>query len=1097
MLLSETSTTTITPKLPSNYTQVYNKLQTLLSKEEHSFFARPDVVSNQIKWSSDVETSKPIRSFQNLSAEEKDEVADYLEKQEKNIKASLKNNTDFKKFLDNLFLVPSEESIKVISTEKGLIAILTEWGSVSNTSISEINPVSMLIKRPRSTTSRVVVKILYTDGTVASDKTFYYSYAGGNEIASRANQEGIRDFGRFKIGSEFKVLDKVNGLSVNEHIFTVSNEEEYIVHFPLYTKATLKVIDQKDRIVTDFEVGIKAENNQNFYTTDARGIIELDNLEVGKQITAFEKNKPEKTQTYTLEREDNNFALRIFQEISVSLIVEVLDENDEIQFHYPVLIEYNGTETEYSTESDGKIRLSSLEENKTVRIIDKNKIDNFVTHTLEEGKNKIQLKIIKPQKKFVRITLINHKDEPIPAIPIDFTYTKETASRTTDEKGVCVLAHEDLVDGEKIKTKIYLSKPSKKDKDKKKIIKKSFIFDANVLDYTIKLKKRRYWWLLWLLLLLPLLLLISCEKTVLVKTLNAESNYPVEKAIVNFAHNESFLFDFKDNTFLKSLDTTYRDSTNSAGIAEFVKLRYSVFSYIFKFGSQAHIQASHGCYVSDTLSTSFHRIWDKDTLELFLHPKYVPLDFKVVDKEDNEPLINATVSIRTEFNGKQYADTVLSGIDGRVIFPKTPECGKVIEVIASLKGYQDDKIENKKIEELFGSIDTVRTLKLIPLKEKLVFFVIDCQSKEPIPAAKATIDLELANKNKSYTSETNVNGVGKGEFEDAYVIADVMISAEKKYYKKGSLPKKYKVEEFIKLSKEERTICLEPEGQCAEFTNIDKETGQPLAGVRNIIKIDNNGKITYDTLISNANGKFTFCSIVGDKVSMVSTYPPNYEDNEDQIKDEDGISLIEADSNKRTIPLVPILVELVFRTVEFDSPTTLVPNADLRVTVDGKSVRPTNSGNGEFIVKAAYTSIISIQAKKECYSQSGAISSALTSDLIVANQKERDIPLLAVMKIVLHKCFNVGRPHYDMYINGNFVKRIDSSTRDENANESRVGGKEIIETKLSSGNNTIKFVLIPNSLPVCVGCNKMHIECLNINKSFTEGNVIEWNIRVP
>jgi hypothetical protein len=1038
MLLSETSINTITSKLPSNYTQVYNKLQTLLSKEQQSFFARPDIVSSRIKWSSDIETSKPIRSFQSLSAEEKDEVADYLEKQEKSIKASLKNDNEIKRFLDNLFLIPSEASIKVITTEKGLIAVLTEWGSVSNTSTSEINPVSMLINRPRSTTSRVVVKILYTDGTVASDKVFYYRYAAGNEIPSRANQDGIRDFGRFKIGSEFKIFDKVNGLPVNEHTFTVSNDDEYLVYFPLYTKATLKVIDQKDRIVSDLEVGIKTENNQNFYKTDARGVIELDNLEVGKQITAFEKGKSENVQTYTIEKEDNNFVLRVFQEVSVSLIVEVLDEENEIQFHYPVLIEYNGTETEYDTQAAGEIRLSSLEENKTVRIIDKNKIDNFVTHTLQEGKNKVQLKIIKPQKQFVRVLLINHKDEPIPAIPIDFAYQKETVSKTTDEKGICVLAHEDLVDGEKIKTKIYLSNPSKKDKDKKRVIKKNFVFDAGVLDYTIKLKKRRYWWLLWFLLLLPLLLLISCEKTVLVKTLNSESNYPVEGANVSFAYNQAFLFDFQDNTFLKNQDTTYRDSTNNAGVTEFVKLRYSVFSYIFKFYSPAYIQASHGCYVSDTLSTSFHRIWNTDTLTLLLHPKYVSLDFKVVDKEDNEPLVNATVSIIAEFNGKQYADTVLSEADGRVVFPKIPECGKVVEIIASLKGYQDDKITNKKIEELFGSIDSVRTLKLIPLKERLVFFIVDCQSKEPIPEAKATIDLELANKNKSYTSETNVNGVGKGEFEDAYTIAEVMISAERKYYKKGSLPKKYKVEDFVKLSKEERTFCLEPEDQCAEFTNTDKETGEPLAGVKNIIKIDNNGKITYDTLISNKNGKFTFCSIVGDKVSMVSTYPPNYVDNEDQIKDQDGISLIEADPSKRIIPLTPILVELTFRTVELEDLTTLVPNADLIVTVNGRNVSPTTSGNGEFVVKAFSTAVISIVASKKGYRpNSTKIKNELVTKLQTYSQDKRNIPLEDLPKPCLEPpvqagTFEISIESYDMKdnrvnfaINYDFVSQPD------------------------------------------------------------------------
>jgi hypothetical protein len=147
-------------------------------------------------------------------------------------------------------------------------------------------------------------------------------------------------------------------------------------------------------------------------------------------------------------------------------------------------------------------------------------------------------------------------------------------------------------------------------------------------------------------------------------------------------------------------------------------------------------------------------------------------------------------------------------------------------------------------------------------------------------------------------------------------------------------------------------------------------------------------------LISNKNGKFTFCSIVGDKVSMVSTYPPNYEDNQDQIKDQDGISLIEADPSKRTIPLTPILIELTFRTVEFDNQTKLVPSADLRVLVNGKNVPPASSGNGEFVVKGSVSSTISIVASKDGYiTNNTKIKNAATAILYNGKQQDRDIPM--------------------------------------------------------------------------------------------------------
>src|SRR5207253_182871 len=147
-----------------------------------------------------------------------------------------------------------------------------------------------------------------------------------------------------------------------------------------------------------------------------------------------------------------------------------------------------------------------------------------------------------------------------------------------------------------------------------------------------------------------------------------------------------------------------------------------------------------------------------------------------------------------------------------------------------------------------------------------------------------------------------------------------------------------------------------------QFTNVDSLTHKPLKGVKNYITIiDNAGKKTLDSATSDANGNFTVSLDPGSKISVHAKYPPWYHDNDFTIREEDAEKLRNAPQEKRTIPLAPVIVELVFRTVDGENPTQLVPDADLVITGDGLiQPVPTKSGNGEFIVKATMQSKISI-----------------------------------------------------------------------------------------------------------------------------------------
>jgi len=508
------------------------------------------------------------------------------------------------------------------------------------------------------------------------------------------------------------------------------------------------------------------------------------------------------------------------------------------------------------------------------------------------------------------------------------------------------------------------------------------------MERTIKIRKFTWWWLL---IFLPLLLLIPLKKNVYIQTIDAETGSPISNANVYF-HYEKQSVRVSGSSVIK-----YERTTDTNGVVEYYALRYRVYSFIFKHFSETLIYATSDCFASDTLQPYFHHLWSNDTIKLSLSPIFAPLDFKVIDAEDNEPLPDAKVEIIAELNGKLYIDSAITQADGRVLFSKIPRCGKVQIVKATLEGYYPDSIINKEFDELFGNIDSTRLLKLKPIKEKIVFFVVDCRTKEPIPGASVTIDFDYNGIKKSQKRRTNVNGVGKGEYEDAHIIADITLEAEKPYYKTGRLPGKYKVKDFINLPPAQRTICLEPIEQCIQFKNTDARTGMPLTGVKNIVKIKNGSRERMDTLISNGNGIFIVCGvIVGDEISIIASYPPNYEDNNTKIKDANGLDLSKAPINDRTIPLKPKEVELVFRTVS-DSTWSLIPNVKLKIFIDGVYLSiPNNSGNGEFKVTVLASSFISIEADGRDINYTlndTTIKNVPVSRLVLANQKERDIPL--------------------------------------------------------------------------------------------------------
>jgi len=450
---------------PRNYTLLYSKLKTILTKEEVSLFCRPDVFSEFTQWSSELDESYPnisINNFDDLSAGEKDEAASVLEIRKAAVLQKLSDNTDFKPVMGELLIVPSSGDIKILRAGTALIPVLTQWGCKSYTTSTTIDPVSIIINQERLARAMVLIEIFYTDGSAASEKEFYLEQYG-REAIEETDLKGVYNRGLCKIDSVFSVYLRLDNEKIFVHEFVIKSGGNYKVIFPYLTDIAIRVIDQSGRIAANWSVLFKYKGIQQELNTDQEGNIFLNNREAWEEITIGEKGNELNSHIYRLEKTDNEYTLQITLPVLATARIKVVDRaTNELQNNYAVLVEYEDRVTEYNTGMGGFIQIDGLMAGKKLKITPKYMPAEPAWFELIEGENDLLIYITKPEAKFVKIKLIDHRRKPQPNVPIDFTYNGKTCRETTDADGVCILPHESFVDGEKVKVNILLPKNSKK-----------------------------------------------------------------------------------------------------------------------------------------------------------------------------------------------------------------------------------------------------------------------------------------------------------------------------------------------------------------------------------------------------------------------------------------------------------------------------------------------------------------------------------------------------------------------------------------------------------------------------------------------------------
>ena len=512
---------------------------------------------------------------------------------------------------------------------------------------------------------------------------------------------------------------------------------------------------------------------------------------------------------------------------------------------------------------------------------------------------------------------------------------------------------------------------------------KRFKFKQDNLDYTFQIRKRNLKWLWLLLPLLLLLLFVRCDREIAVTTVDKTSGQPIAGADVTICYTSHYLY--KDGRFLNSERHEQSLKTDDNGEGTFTGLGCSVFSYIFHCLSKATFTASDDCNTADPYSQSclFHYTRNKT---ITLSPKLTPLSMEVIDKETKDPLADAKVVYEYSLGGEVKTDSARSDAAGLLEIKEAPLCGSVTFRSVTCYGYEDISGLERSVADILNLPDSA-IIAMTPMKQSFTYFVKNKFTKQPVPGA--TVNVTLSSKNGQVIrgkSTTNVDGKGRGAYQDAFILAKVELKASKTNYKDGFLEGDYTVEQFAKLPDSLRVVYLEPEPYVRQFQNVDSITGEPIPGVANEIKRSSvDGQDYQSEEISNRNGIFYVKAIEGDRLDINSTHR-YYEPKQTNIA---------RFSEGEIIKMMPKKTSLTFRTVSA-ADWSLLPDCGLTITNSrGQPLRPANSGDGEFTVDGLYYGDnISITASKSGFStNSTTIDNDKVSMLMNAPQRRRDIPL--------------------------------------------------------------------------------------------------------
>lgn len=424
--------------------------------------------------------------------------------------------------------------------------------------------------------------------------------------------------------------------------------------------------------------------------------------------------------------------------------------------------------------------------------------------------------------------------------------------------------------------------------------KEEFIYNEEHKEYVIRLKQKRYWWLLlFLLLLLPLFLLINFKKDVVFKTVDNLNSSALSEADVNFFYIDRKFVNLKTFSFFTKDSVKLNGTTDENGLIVFENISYSLYSKLFFKSDKSEVVATGGCFMSDSLMPYFHQLKHQKEEILTLEARAYDLAFQVIDSEDSQPIPDADLNSVVYITSNQVTSEGKTNSNGSGVLSNLNYCSDSILIIAQKFGYKNDTVIANV--EFLASDSKFRTLILEPIKDKIDFTVLDLDSKETVANATATLIIQ----GDTITITTNTNGIGKGFFDDLKIIEEMQLEVtHTSYY--DTITEVFIVENFNKLTDDEKNIYIRPKATSLKFRNLD-DSGNILAGVTNEIYVNSQKQ---DNQMSNSSGTFTIPDLKKDDVITIYASKEGYEDNKTKVVNKKTIDL-----STQTLRDIPLAVE--------------------------------------------------------------------------------------------------------------------------------------------------------------------------------------------
>ena len=354
-------------------------------------------------------------------------------------------------------------------------------------------------------------------------------------------------------------------------------------------------------------------------------------------------------------------------------------------------------------------------------------------------------------------------------------------------------------------------------------------------------------------------------------------------------------FYYVDYSLLKTNPTSFfvadtvklNGKTLQDGKLTFTNVKYSLYSVIFHSGAQTEVKACAMCAASDTLHPLFSVLQDALPYRVNVAVDRTDLIFKVLDKDDNQPLVGADVEVIVEGNST-HLETDASG------YVTVEGVGRCVDVAvnAQKEGYKGDTIVADVATILQGEHNS--TLLLKPGKGVISFTVEDLESGQPVPDVVAKLIVDGA----TMEATTNTNGVGKGVSEDVGSKVKFEVGLSRQYYH-DTLTKKYKVSEFERLKDDQKIFKMRPRRDNLVFRDVDSVSGTPIAGGANHVFVNGEDR---GTLHSNRQGCFTIGNIGANDEIKIEASHAKYKDKTVTLK---GSDVLSNNQRKRDVVMSP------------------------------------------------------------------------------------------------------------------------------------------------------------------------------------------------